>query len=240
MAAKFEITAEPRSVQGKGASRRLRRTGKVPAVLYGAGKDPQMVVLDHNQMLRNLENEKFHTSILSVSVAGAVDQAILRDWQMHPYKPEVLHVDLQRISATEKIHMKVPLHFVGQDVAPGVKQEGGIVSHLMTEVDIICLPKDLPEYLEVDLSGLHINQSVHLSDVKLPAGVSITSVAHGGTDLAVAGVMAIRVEEEAPVAAAAPAEGEAAAAGAAAPAEGERKAEAAPKAEAKKPEAGKK
>jgi large subunit ribosomal protein L25 len=239
MATKFEITAEPRSVQGKGASRRLRRTGKVPAILYGAGKDPQMVVLDHNQTLRNLENEKFHTSILSVSVGGAVDQAILRDWQMHPVKPEVLHVDLQRISATEKIHMKVPLHFLGQDVCVGVKQDGGLISHFMTDIDITCLPKDLPEYLAVDLSQVRLNQSVHFSDIKLPDGVSITSLAHGGTDLAVAGVMAVRVEEEAPVVAAAPAEGEAAAA-AAAPAEGEKKAEAAPKVEAKKPEGGKK
>lgn len=238
MATKFEIKAEPRSVQGKGASRRLRRTGKVPAILYGAGKEPQMVSLDHNLMLRNLENEKFHTSILSVAVGDAVDQAILRDWQMHPVKPEVLHVDLQRISATEKIHMKVPVHFLGQDVCLGVKQDGGIVSHFMTEIDITCLPKDLPEYLEVDLSNVRLNQSVHLSDIKLPDGVTITSLAHGGTDLAIAGVMAVRVEEEAPVVAAAPAEGEAAAA--AAPAEGEKKAEAAPKAEAKKPEGGKK
>jgi large subunit ribosomal protein L25 len=238
MANKFEITAESRSVQGKGASRRLRRTGKVPAILYGAGKEPQMVALDHNQMLRHLSNEKFHSSILTVSVGDAVDQAILRDWQMHPVKPEVLHVDLQRISATEKLHMNVPLHFLGQDVCVGVKLDGGIISHFMTEIDITCLPKDLPEYLTVDLSEVRLNQTKHLSDIALPEGVSITSLAHGGTDLAVAGVMSVRVEEEAPVAvAAAPAEG---AAAAAAPAEGEKKAEAAPKAEAKKPEGGKK
>jgi large subunit ribosomal protein L25 len=235
MATKFEITAEPRTVQGKGASRRLRRTGKVPAILYGADKEPQMVALDHSQMLRHLNNEKFHTSILSVSVGGAVDQAILRDWQMHPVKPEVLHVDLQRISATEKLHMEVPLHFLGQDVCLGVKQDGGIISHFMTEIDVTCLPQDLPEYLTVDLSEVRLNQTKHLSDITLPEGVSITSLAHGGTDLAVAGVMSVRVEEEAPVVAAAvPAAGEAAPA-AAAPA-----AEAAPKAEAKKPEGGKK
>ena len=207
-----------------------------------------MITLDQSQMLRHLENERFHTSILNVTVGGEKDQAILRDWHMHPYKPVIMHVDLQRISATEKLHMKVPLHFVGHDVAPGVKVEGGIVTHLMTEVDITCLPKDLPESLTVDMSALHINESVHLSAIKLPEGVSITSLAHGGDDLAVAAITTIRVvEEEAPVVAA-PAEGEAAAA--AAPAEGEAKAAEAkggeakkgeaPKAEAKKGEAPKK
>lgn len=242
--AKFDITAEPRTVQGKGASRRLRRAGLAPAILYGAGKAPEMVSLSQNVMLRHLDDEKFHSAILNVTVGGNTDQAILRDWQMHPVKREVLHIDFQRISATEKLHMKVPLHFVGQDVAPGVKLEGGVVTHLMTEVDITCLPKDLPEYLEINMSEMHINQSVHLSQIKLPEGVAITSLAHGGDDHAVAAITTVRVEEEAPVAAAAPAEGEAAAAapaagapaaGAAAPAAGEAK-----KAEAKKPEAGKK
>jgi large subunit ribosomal protein L25 len=235
MSMKFELTAEPRAAQGTGASRRLRRAGKVPAILYGAGKAPVMISLDHNAMVRHLENEKFHTSILTVAVGGEKDQAILRDWHMHPYKPVVMHVDLQRISATEKIHMKVPLHFVGQDVAPGVKVDGGVVAHLMTEVDITCLPKDLPEFLTVDMSELRINQSVHLSDIKLPEGVQITSLTHGGNDLAVAAITTIRVVEEAPVVAA-PAAGEAAAA--AAPAEGaEAKAGEAKAGEAKKGEA---
>ncbi len=244
MSAKFELTAEPRSAKGTGASRRLRRSGKVPAVLYGAGKQPTMVSLDHNLMSRHLANEKFHTSILTVTVGGETDQAILRDYNMHPYKPIVMHVDLQRISATEKIHMKVPIHFVGGDVAPGVKVDGGVVTHLMNEIDITCLPKDLPEFLTADLSALGLNESVHLKDIKLPEGVAITSLTHGGDNLAVAAISMIKVVEEAPVVAAAPAEGEAAAA---APAEGEAKAgeakagEAkkgeAPKAEAKKPEA---
>ena len=233
MSKKFEITAEPRSAKGTGASRRLRREGKVPGIVYGAGKDAAPVAFDHNAMLRNLKQEAFHTSILSLSLEGANDQAILRDYQMHPFKPLILHVDLQRISATEKIHMRVPLHFLGQEVAPGVKQEGGLVSHLMTEVDITCLPADLPEYLEVDMSNVHLNQSIHLSDLKLPNGVSITQLSHGGDDLAVATITAVRVEEEAPVAAAeaeaaVPAAGEAAAAGAPA---------AAGAADAKKPEA---
>lgn len=249
MSAKFELTAEPRAAKGTGASRRLRRSGKVPAVLYGAGKDPMMVSLDHNTMARHLANEKFHTSILTVTVGGETDQAILRDWHMHPYKPVVMHVDLQRISATEKIHMEVPLHFTGQDVAPGVKVDGGVVTHLMTEVDVTCLPKDLPEFLTVDMSALQLNESVHLSNIMLPEGVTITSLAHGGDDLAVAAVTVIKVVEEAPVVAAV-VEGEAAAAvpgaeGEAKPAEakageakaGEAKKGEAPKTEAKKPEA---
>ena len=237
MAVKFELTADNRSMQGKSASRRLRRAGVVPGILYGAGKLPQMVTFKHNSLLRHIDNEKFHSAILTVKVGDESDQAILRDWQMHPVRHEVMHIDLQRISATEKLHMKIPLHFIGQDVAPGVKLEGGIATHLMNELDITCLPKDLPEFLEIDLSGLHLHQSIHLSDIKLPEGVQITSLVHGGDDLAVAAITTIRIEEEAPVAAAAPAEGEAAAAatpaaGGAAPAEGEKK----PAVEAKKPE----
>lgn len=213
MATKYEVTAEPRAAKGTGASRRLRRTGKVPGIVYGAGKDVIPVAFDHNAMLRNLSQEAFHTSILTVSVSGDKDQAILRDYQMHPFKPQVLHVDLQRISATEKIHMSVPLHFIGQDVAPGVKQEGGIIAHLMTEVDITCLPHQLPEFLTVDMSNVQLNESVHLSAIKLPDGVTITTLAHGGDDLAVATITTVREEE---VAVVAPVEG----APAAAPAEG--------------------
>src|SRR3989338_6867323 len=243
MSTKFELTAEPRAAKGTGASRRLRHSGKVPAIIYGAGKQPITITLDHNLMTRHLANEKFHTSILNVTVGGETDQAILRDFHMHPYKPVVMHVDLQRISATEKIHMKVPIHFVGGDVAPGVKIDGGIVTHLMNEIDITCLPKDLPEFLTVDMSALHINESVHLKDIKLPEGVAITSLAHGGDNLAVAAISIIRVV------AAARGEGEAnpgeAKAGEAKPGEakkaeakpGEAKKGEAPKAEAKKPEA---
>lgn len=246
--AKFEVIAEPRSEQGTGASRRLRNAGKVPGILYGAGKPPANIMFDHNQIKRQLENEAFHSSILTVKLGGETDQAVLRDWQMHPWKPQVVHMDLQRVSATEKIHMRVPLHFIGADVAPGIKQEGGIVSHVFNEVDITCLPKDLPEFLTVDLSHLNIGESVHLSNIKLPEGVAITSLAHGGDDLAVAAVITIKEEvEEVPVVAlaeAAPtAEGAAVApaAGAAttpAAAGDVKKTEAAaPKAEAKKPEA---
>jgi large subunit ribosomal protein L25 len=231
--AKFEINAEKRELQGTGASRRLRRADKVPAILYGAGKSPQMLALDHETLYLNLKHEAFHTSILTVNVAGGEpEQAILRDVQMHPFRPRVQHLDLQRISATEKIHMRVPLHFLNAENAPGVKLEGGIVMHLMNEVDVTCLPKDLPEYLEVDLANLKLNESLHLKDIPLPAGVAITSLAHGGDNLAVVSISHVRVVEEevAPVVeAAAPAEGAAPAAGAEAG-----------KAEAGKPEAGKK
>lgn len=225
MATKFELTGEKRASKGSSSSRRLRRGGRVPAVLYGGAKDPVMLTFDHDAVHHHLENEAFHTSILTVTVDGEADQAILRDVQMHPYKPKVMHMDLQRISATEKLHMEVPIHLVGEDVAPGVKLQGGIVSRLMAEVDISCLPHQLPEFLSVDISHLNIGDSVHLSDIPLPEGVSITSLAHGGEDLAVATVATVRIVEEEVVEEVAAegvvpegAEGEAAAAGAAAPA----------------------
>ena len=212
--AKFELSAEKRDVKGKGASRRLRRDGKVPAVMYGAGKDAVMLSLDHNALYKQVRNEAFYSSILTVNIGKEQEQAVLRDLQMHPFKLRIAHLDLLRISATEKLHMRVPLHFINQESAPGVKQQGGIVGHRMSEVEITCLPKDLPEYLTVDLGHLNLNESVHLSDIKLPEGVTITSVAHGGDDMAVAAVTAVReeVEEVAVAAEAAPAEGAAGAA----------------------------
>ncbi len=215
--AKFELTAEQRDAKGTGASRRLRRAGKIPAVLYGAGKDAVMLSLEHEPVYLNVHNEAFFTSILTVNYGQQKEQAVLRDLQMHPYKPRIQHMDLQRISATEKLHMRVPLHFTGQDQAPGVKLQGGIVMHHLTEVDVTCLPHQLPEFLVVDISKLNLNESVHLSNVPLPDGVVITSIAHGGGDLALATISIVRAaieEEEAAAAAAA----EAAAAAAAAPA----------------------
>jgi large subunit ribosomal protein L25 len=242
--AKFELSAEARDVKGKGASRRLRRVGKVPAVMYGAGKDAVMLSLDHNTLYHQVKNEAFYSSILTVKVGADQEQAVLRDIQMHPFKPRIAHIDLQRISATEKLHMRVPLHFLNQESAPGVKQQGGIVNHLMSEVDITCLPKDLPEFLTIDLGEMNLNDSVHLSEIKLPEGVTITSFAHGGDDLAVVAITAIREEvEEVPVVEAAPVEGAAAAPAEAAKGEAG-KADAAKKegakAEAPKKEGGKK
>ena len=210
--AKFELSAEMRDAKGKGASRRLRRAGKVPAVMYGAGKEAVNLSLDHNALYLQVRNEAFYSSILTVKFGNNQEQAVLRDMQMHPFKPRIAHLDLQRISATEKLHMRVPLHFLNQESAPGVKQQGGIVNHLMSEVDITCLPKDLPEFLAVDLGNMNLNDSVHLSGIKLPEGVTITSFAHGGDDLAVVAITAVREEvEAAPVVEAAPAEGAAAA-----------------------------
>ena len=195
--ARFELNAEPRSAKGTGASRRLRHAGKIPAVMYGAGKEPAMLVLDHDSLYHQVQNESFYTSILTVNVSGQKEQAVLRDIQMHPFRPRIQHMDLQRISATEKLHMHVPLHFINQDIAPGVKLQGGVVAHLMTEVDVTCLPHQLPEYLTVDLSSLNLGQSVHLKDLALPEGVTITSLIHGGADLAVATITVVRATVEA-------------------------------------------
>ena len=195
--ARFELNAEPRSAKGTGASRRLRHAGKIPAVMYGAGKEPAMLVLDHDSLYHQVQNESFYTSILTVNVGGQKEQAVLRDIQMHPFRPRIQHMDLQRISATEKLHMHVPLHFINQDIAPGVKLQGGVVAHLMTEVDVTCLPHQLPEYLTVDLSSLNLGQSVHLKDLALPEGVTITSLIHGGADLAVATITVVRATVEA-------------------------------------------
>ncbi len=220
--AKFELNAEPRESKGTGASRRLRNTGKIPAVIYGANKEPVMLALDHDALFHAVKNESFYTSILTVNIGGEKQQAVLRDIQMHPFKPRIQHLDLQRISATEKLHMHVPLHFINQEVAPGVKLQGGIVAHLMSEVDVTCLPHQLPEFLTIDLSNLNLGQSIHLSDIPLPEGVTITSIAHGGDNLAVATITVVRaaIEAEAEAAAAAAAATESAAAPAAGAAPG--------------------
>jgi len=201
MATTYKLIAETRDDKGTGASRRLRRVGKVPAILYGGGEAPAQLALDHNQLMHSLEEETFHSSILQVETGSVNAQAILRDVQMHPYRPQILHVDLQRVRATDTIHIKVPIHFTNESTAPGVKQQGGLVSHLMTDVDVSCLPSQLPEYLVVDLASLHIGESLHLSDIPLPEGVEITSLSHGGEDLAVVTISHVRaaaVEEEAP------------------------------------------
>lgn len=195
MSGKFELQAEPRSERGTGASRRLRRAGKVPAILYGAGKEPINLSLDHDPLWHNTRHEAFFTSILSIKVDGKViDQAIVRDLQMHPYKPRVTHVDFQRISATERLHIPVPLHFIGQEGAPGVKLQGGLIAHLMTEVDVSCLPSQLPEYLTVDVSNLHVGESIHLSNLTLPEGVVLTDLTHGN-DAAVVTITVVRETE---------------------------------------------
>jgi large subunit ribosomal protein L25 len=193
----FNITAEVRSDLGKGASRRLRHEGKVPAVIYGAEKDPVSLTLDHDNLFHHLENEAFYSHILTIDVAGTKEKAVLKDLQRHPSKPIIMHADFMRVSEKEKLKMHVPLHFINEEEAPGVKQ-GGIVTHNITEVEVQCLPKDLPEYLEVDLTGLEIEQILHLTDVKLPAGVELVELLHGEEhNQAVAAIHKTRASKEA-------------------------------------------
>ena len=204
MAMSFELNAEPRSDMGKGASRRLRRAGKVPAIIYGGNKDPEALTLSHNEVLRNLENEAFYSHILTVKSGGNETQAILRDLQRHPSKAIVMHLDLQRESATETLRTNVPIHIIGEDVAPGVK-EGGLVSHDLTDVEVECYPKDLPEYIEVDIASLAVGDSIHLSDLQVPDGVTLTELERGEAhDSSVVSIHAKRIveeiEEEAPAA----------------------------------------
>ncbi|MBL8419530.1 MAG: 50S ribosomal protein L25/general stress protein Ctc [Dechloromonas sp.] len=184
---KFELNAQARTLQGSGASRRLRRAGKVPGIIYGGTAAPQAIELDHNDLLLEMKKEAFHASILVISVDGKKQQALLRDTQMHAYKPKILHVDFQRVSATEALHLMVPLHFINEETAPGVKLSGGLVNHVMTEVDVQCLPKDLPEFIEVDVGALEVGESIHLSDLKLPKGVKLT---HEDDDALVVGIVA--------------------------------------------------
>jgi large subunit ribosomal protein L25 len=174
----IELNANTREAQGTGASRRLRRASQVPAIIYGGNAPALPITLDHNEIFHALRKEAFHASVLTINIAGKKESVLLRDTQMHAYRQQVLHVDFQRVDLTHQLHTKVPLHFVNADQAPGVKLQGGIVSHVMNEIDIKCLPSALPEFIEVDLSGLSVGQSVHVSEISLPAGVEI--IAHGG------------------------------------------------------------
>jgi large subunit ribosomal protein L25 len=202
----FVVNAELRTDQGKAASRRLRRTGKVPAVIYG-GKDPaQQLVLSHHEMAKHLETEAFYSHILTLKLAGKEQQAVLKDIQRHPAQPILMHFDFQRVFADVAIRMDVPLHFKGGEKCPGVKADGGLVEHTLSVVEVECLPKDLPEFIEVDLSHMKLNETIHLSQLKLPAGVVLIELRHGN-DQTVASVHIPRViEEVAPEAEIAPAE----------------------------------
>ena len=175
----FEVIAQARAEQGSGASRRLRNAGRVPAIVYGAGKDAQAVTLDHNTIYHALRVEAFHASVLSLNVDGQVEKVLLRDVQHHPFRQLILHVDFQRVDPNAKLHIKVPLHFINADLAPGVKLGGGIISHVLNEVDVSCLPADLPEFIEVDLANLGAGQSIHMADLKLPKGVELVALHRG-------------------------------------------------------------
>jgi large subunit ribosomal protein L25 len=168
----MEVIAFPRNDQGSGASRRLRRAGQTPGIIYGGKEAPTAIALDHNALYHALKKEAFHSSILDMKIDGKAEKVVLRDFQVHAYKQLVMHVDFQRVDPNEKLHVKVPLHFVNADIAPVVKLSGGVISHVLNELDVSCLPKDLPEFIEVDLSGMADGASFHVSDLKLPAGVT--------------------------------------------------------------------
>ncbi len=193
----FELVAEPRADKGKGASRRLRRTGKVPAILYGGSKDPINLALDQNTLLRQLRDKAFYSHILTLKVDKKQEEVVLKDLQRHPSRPLILHADLMRISAREKLQLRVPIHFINEDICPG-KKLGGIISHVMKEVEVSCLPKDLPELIEVDTAELEIGQSMNLSELQMPKGVEMVPPAHGGdqTIVTVRQPQAEEVEEE--------------------------------------------
>ena len=194
----MKVVANTRKAQGTGASRRLRHEGKVPGVLYGGKGQPVAIEVEHNPLFHSLRRERFHASILDMELNGTNEQVLLRDFQMHPYRPVVLHVDFQRVAADQPVHMRVPLHFTGQELSPAVKESGAIVGHVLSDVDISCLPKDLPEFIEVDLKDLQAGHSMHLSSLPLPPGVE--AIVPKGEDPTVATVVIPRVptaEEEA-------------------------------------------
>jgi large subunit ribosomal protein L25 len=226
----MKFVAFERAKQGTGASRRLRITGRTPGIVYGGTGQPLLIELDHNALWHALKKEAFHSTILDMELNGKTNKVLLRDVQMHPFRPLVLHTDFQRVEANTKLHMKVPFHFSGDENSPAVKTDGCIANHVMTEIDITCLPADLPEFIAVDLSGLKKGTSLHLDDIKLPKGV--TAVTHGKKNPVIETVVAVAGVETAETTAAAPA------AGAAAPAAGAAGAAAAPAAGAAAPAAG--
>jgi large subunit ribosomal protein L25 len=204
MAHQYKLAAELRGDAGKGASRRLRRQGKVPGILYGGGQPPAGIAFDANALTRNMQEESFFSSIVNVTLGAETLQAIVRDHQVHPAKRQVLHLDLQRIVATEKLRITIPLHFVNEASCRGVKESGASISHLLTEIEVTCLPKDLPEYIEVDVGPLGLNDMLHIRDLNLPAGIEIPGfVPNGDSDFGVVHVHLLRAAEE-PAAEAAP------------------------------------
>ena len=176
---KYDLNAEFREDIGKGASRRLRRQGMVPAIIYGAGRPTRSIAFDHNKVIKQLENESFYSSVLNIKVGDRSQAVILKDMQRHPAKRLIMHMDFQRIVEDEVMRMNVPIHLVNTDIAVGVKQGGGSVSHLMTDVEVVCLPRNLPEYLEIDIADLELDEMRYISDIPLPEGVEIPALAQG-------------------------------------------------------------
>src|SRR3954467_4065815 len=193
----IEINARKREAQGTGASRRLRRLGRVPGIVYGGDQGPINIDLDHKDLYQNLRNEKFHASILTLALDGSKQQVLLRAVNLHPFKAQVQHIDFQRVSKDKKIHMKVPLHFVNAEKSPGVKEQGGVVNHVVNELDIVCFPDDLPEFVEVDLAPLAVGNSLHARELALPKGVELALHKNENPVIATVVVPALVVEEEA-------------------------------------------
>jgi large subunit ribosomal protein L25 len=201
MATEHKITATGRSDEGKGASRRLRRTAQIPAIVYGGHADPKSIQLEHEKTWLASQNEWFYSSILSLELDGKVEKVLLRDMQRHPYKQQIMHIDFQRVSENEAIRVNVPLHFINDDKSPAGKAAGVALTHEMNEVEVTCLPKDLPEFIEVDLTNMQIGDTIHLSDVKFPQGVEPTMKIDDEHDPAVAVARHVKEEvEEAAVA----------------------------------------
>lgn len=195
----MKVVAFARTEQGSGASRRLRNAGLTPGIVYGGTAEPLNIKLDHNALYHALKKESFHSSILDLEVDGKAEKVLLRDFQVHAYKQLVLHVDFQRVDANQKIHVKVPLHFINAETSPAVKLSSAVISHVATELDVSCLPKDLPEFVEVDLGSLEAGNSLHLADIKLPAGVTAVHAQDNPTIVTAmvpAGAAAADAEEE--------------------------------------------
>ncbi len=182
MSIDFVLNAEKRDDQGKGASRRLRRAGRVPGILYGGDAEPQAITLDHNEMIRNTAHEAFYSHILTVKLGGKEVQALLKDMQRHPAKPRITHVDLLRVQANKAVRVHVPLHFLNEKTSPGVKDSAGVVSHHLIEVEVECLPKHLPEYIEVECGSMKIGDALHLTDLVIPEGVKLVALSHGDVE----------------------------------------------------------
>ncbi len=197
----IEINAATRKAQGTGASRRLRKANLVPGIVYGTG-GASMIELDHNTLYFALRNEAFHASVLTLNLDGKKESVLLRDFQMHPFRQQVQHIDFQRIDANKKIHMKVPLHFLNADIAPGVKTGGGVISHVLNELEVSCLPADLPANISVDLGALDLGHSIHVSDIKLPKGVEMAGHHHPSDAVATVQVPRGQIEAAAEAAAA--------------------------------------
>ena len=212
----IEVVAQTRKVQGRGASRRLRHAGKVPGILYGGKSEPVNLELDQNALFHQLRDEKFHASILTLALDGAKQQVLLRAVNMHPWKAEVQHIDFQRVAADQKIHIKVPLHFVNAEKSPAIKEQGGLITHVLNDIEIRCLPADLPEFVQVDLSNISIGHSIHVRDVAMPKGVELALGGNENPTVASAQIPKAAIAEEEAAAAAAAAVG---VEGAAAPAE---------------------